>query len=262
MSRLSRVILTTFTAGAVLNVPTFADNDWSLLASRRVAAANPSGVVEIPRTEGRFDALRFEVRGGAIEIYDLRVHFANADPFSPPGRLTVGAGEQSRIIELPGQARLIDRIVFRYRTGSRDKPLEIRVLGREAQDGPGRAEEVPEPRPQPGGEWIHLGAREVDLRSDRDVITAGGQRRFNSLLIAVEGANVEIHGIRVNFANGERFEPQVRLVFEQNTRSRFIDLPGTTRDIRNIEFQYRTLPGSSTQKAVVHVYGRTMERGR
>jgi len=103
-----------------------------------------------------------------------------------------------------------------------------------------------------------MGARQVDFRSDHDVIRVDGQRRFNSILIAVEGADVEMSNVSVNFANGDHFNPELRLVFEGNSRSRIIDLPGEARDIRNIEFTYRTLRrGGNDDKAVVHVYGRS-----
>ena len=99
----------------------------------------------------------------------------------------------------------------------------------------------------------------MDFRTDRDVIRAESNRKFNTILIAVEGADVEISNVMVNFANGQHFNPEVRLVFEENTRSRFIELPGgEARDIKNIEFRYRTIrQGSGNNKAIVHVYGKT-----
>jgi hypothetical protein len=46
------------------------------------------------------------------------------------------------------------------------------------------------------------------------------------------------------------------LVFGENSHSRVIDLPGTVRVIRRIEFRYRSIAGGGEGRAVVHAYGR------
>ncbi len=56
-----------------------------------------------------------EVRKTAVNFDDMNVHLVNGTVVDVPLRAVVRAGERSRIIDLPGEARLIKKIVFRYR---------------------------------------------------------------------------------------------------------------------------------------------------
>ena len=258
MRRIQQVMVSTFVLGSVLASTAFARNDWALLGTRKVSLAKETDVIDITGRDGRFTALRIDVEDGPLEMFNIRIVFSNGESFSPTARINSRGDEQSRIINLPGQVRTIERIIFRYQGPQRLGAATVKVYGREAEAGSSTE------RPRDGDRspaldgWTHMGSNQVDFRSDNDVIRLQGPRRFNMILIAVEGADVEMSRVMVNFANGERLDPQVRLVFEGNSRSRLIDLPGDARDIRNIEFTYRTLRrGGDNDKAIVHVYGKT-----
>lgn len=256
MIRLNRFLISAALLGTALpSSPLFASSDWELLGTRRVNLAQETDVIDVTRRDGRFNAIRIEVDNGPIEMYDIRVLFANGEDFSPTTRVNFHDGAATRIIDLPGDARSIDKIVFRYKGRVRRGTATVRVYGRQAGEPHGGG------NPAADG-WVHMGARQVDFRSDHDVIPVEGRTKFNSILVAVEGADVELYNISVNFANGEHFDPEARLVFEENSRSRVIDLPGTARDIKNIEFRYRTLRQGSDGKAIVHVYGKTRDGSR
>jgi len=264
MLRFNRILLSAFALGSALSVPLAAQGSWDLLGTQKVSMARETDVIDVTRRDGRYDALRIEVDGGPIEIYNIRVEFANGENFSPPTRVSLSETDRTQVIDLPGASRDIQRIVFRYRGPLRLGSATMRVYGRRGQE----VQVAPTPArpavraPEREG-WMELGSSEVDFRTDRDVIQVAGERRFNTILFAVEGADVEISRVRVNFANGEHFDPDLRLVFQENSRSRFIDLPGLARDIRNIEFRYRTLHRNNVNhKAIVHVYGKTRTDGR
>lgn len=255
MIRLKQFLISAAVLGAALpSSPLFALSDWELLGTRRVSLAQETDVIDVTRRDGRFNAIRIEVDNGPIEMYDIRIQFANGEDYSPATRINFHDGEATRVIDLPGDARSINKIVFRYKGRVRRGAAVVRIYGREAGEHHGTA------NPAADG-WVHMGARQVDFGTDHDVIPVEGRTKFNKILLAVEGADVEMYNISVNFANGEHFDPEVKLVFEENSRSRFIDLPGTARDIRNIEFRYRTLRRGEG-KAVVHVYGKTREGTR
>jgi hypothetical protein len=257
MRRIRHVALSTFVLGSVLASTVFARNDWALLGTRKVSLAKDTDVIDVTRREGRFTALRIDVEDGPLDMFNIRVVFSNGQSYSPTVRINSRGDDLTRVIDLPGEARTIERIIFHYKGPQRLGAATVRVYGREAE--PETSGDRPTGvRSLSDDGWTQMGARQVDFRSDHDVIRVDGQRRFNSILIAVEGADVEISNVSVNFANGEHFDPEVRLVFEGNSRSRFIDLPGEARDIRDIEFTYRTLRrGGNDDKAVVHVYGKT-----
>jgi hypothetical protein len=103
--------------------------------------------------------------------------------------------------------------------------------------------------------WIKLGDRTVDGRRDRDVIPVGRREgAFRRIMIVVENSAVEMHDVVVNFGDGSHFSPATRLVFGANTRSGVIDLPGSERVIRSVEFRYGNLPGGG--RADVELWAR------
>jgi hypothetical protein len=259
MRRLFHILVSTFALGSTLASTAFAGNDWALLGTRKVSLAKETDVIDVTRRDGRFTALRIDVEDGPLDMFNIRVVFANGESFSPTVRINSRADDLSRVIDLPGEARTIERIIFRYRGPQRLGAATVRIYGREA--GPEDARRPIRERSPADAGWVQVGAREVDFRSDNDVIRLEGERRFNSILIAVEGADIEMRNVSVTFANGDHFKPDLRLVFEGNSRSRVIDLPGEARDIRSVEFIYRTLRrGGNDDKAIVHLYGKTRPR--
>lgn len=126
----------------------------------------------------------------------------------------------------------------------------------------GSAVAAPEPRlddvvsNQVQGGWERLGTREVDGRVDHDVIEVGARDgRFRAIQIQVDGSAIELFEIKVTFGDGQVFEPSTRLVFDKNTRSRVIDLPGDRRVIRRVDFKYGNLPGDH-RRAHVELWAR------
>lgn len=94
------------------------------------------------------------------------------------------------------------------------------------------------------GDWEKLGQREVDGKGDHDAIAVGREDgRFKSIQIQVDGSALEMFEIKVTFGDGQTFEPKTRLVFDNGTRSRVIDLPGDRRVIKRVDFRYGNLPG-------------------
>jgi hypothetical protein len=100
-----------------------------------------------------------------------------------------------------------------------------------------------------------LGERMVDGALDRDSINVGRRDgRFRAIMLVVERAPVEIYDVVVTFANGEHFEPRMRLAFGPDTRSRTIDLPGGARVIQRVDFRYGNVDGGA--RAKVELWGR------
>jgi hypothetical protein len=99
-------------------------------------------------------------------------------------------------------------------------------------------------------DWKKLGERWVDGTRDRDVITVGADDgAYRRMMIVVEHSALEMHDVVVTFRDGSRFSPPTRLVFSANTRSQVIDLPGTQRVIRTVDFRYGNLPGGGRAQA-------------
>ncbi|HEV8263772.1 MAG TPA: hypothetical protein VGQ06_02400 [Gemmatimonadales bacterium] len=240
--------------------PAPATAEWELLGARRVSFAAERDAIEVGIVQGTFAAIKIEVDGGVLDMYNIRLTFGNGDTWSPNTRVVFREGSWSRTIDLPGPARVIRRIEFWYRSRLRRGQATVRVFGRTAPAG-AAISPTPGPLPNPGpvpapGDWDHLGMRPVDFRVDHDVVVAAGQGAFRAIRIDVEGGDIEMFDIKVTFGNGETFSPGTRLYFREGTRSRVIDLPGDARIIRRIDFFYRRTPFGGQAPATVHVYGR------
>jgi hypothetical protein len=231
-----------------------------------VSFASERDVINVGAHEGRYTAVKLEVDGGNLEMYDVRITFGDGKSWSPATRLRFHEGSWSRTIDLPGDARAIRRITFRYRSEGRRGRAWVRVYGREALVPPPPSIQPPHPphpphsrdeRPSdvPAG-WDRIATRNVSFRVDHDAVVAIGQGMFRALRIDVDDATIEMYNIKVTFADGSVFSPQTRVVFGADTRSRVIDLPGAARTIRRIDFYYRSVDRRPVGRATVQVYGR------
>lgn len=101
-----------------------------------------------------------------------------------------------------------------------------------------------------------LGQRAVDFHAERDVIDVGAYDGwFRSLYFEVERNNIEVFNMVVIYGDGQRERIDTRLVFDDHTRSRAIDLAGGHRHIRRIEFEYRTVGDWRDGRAVIRAFG-------
>jgi hypothetical protein len=233
--------------------PAVVADDWQSLGRSQVSFAAEKDVIEVGVREGLFDAIRIDVQGGDIELYNIRVVFGNGTSWSPNTRVAFREGSRSRVIDLPGEARIIRRIEFWYRSRIRRGRATVEVFGRPVHPGGGGG---PGGGPGQVAGWDHIGMQQVDFRGDHDVIRLTGAGRFRSIRFVVEGGDIQMYGVRITFGNGETFSPPTRLSFSEGSRSREIDLPGATRNVRRIDFSYRTVRGGRRGGATVHVYGR------
>ena len=99
-------------------------------------------------------------------------------------------------------------------------------------------------------DWNKLGERWVDGTRDRDFIFVDSRdRAYRRIMIVVENSALEMQDVVVRFDDGSAFSPPTRHVFAANTRSHVIDLPGSWRAIRSVEFRYGNLPGGGRAQA-------------
>ena len=91
--------------------------DWTELGCQRVSLFNKDrDSIRVGRREGRFKAIRLHVRGADVEVFDVRVIYANGAPDDLPVKHFLRQGERSRPLDLRGWERSIDRVEMTYRT--------------------------------------------------------------------------------------------------------------------------------------------------
>jgi hypothetical protein len=90
--------------------------DWVRLGCKDVRFLIDRDTLKVGRQEGRFTAIRIKVRRAPVEMFSLRVTFANGSRMDLPVRELIAPGGGSRPIDLPGNNRGIERIEMLYRS--------------------------------------------------------------------------------------------------------------------------------------------------
>jgi len=96
--------------------PSQAAQGWQRLGTRIVDFGGDRDQINVGANEGRFREIMFEADSGTVAMSNIRVVFGNGDVFSPVTEFVFSDDERSRAINLPGNARIIRNIAFRYRS--------------------------------------------------------------------------------------------------------------------------------------------------
>ncbi|HTL32645.1 MAG TPA: hypothetical protein VL326_05955, partial [Kofleriaceae bacterium] len=74
--------------------------------------------------------------------------------------------------------------------------------------------------------WDKLGQRRVDGQAEKDRIEVRRNERYSTIRLVVERSGIELHDLVITFENGQKYSPPTRLIFDGNSTSRDIALPG------------------------------------
>lgn len=99
-----------------------------LLGQKRIDGRRDRDTIEV-HERGRFRGIAFRVNGGNAVIRDVVVHFENGQRFRPETRELFLNRQMSRVIDLPGRHRDIDRITFRYGSLRPSRRPTVSVFG-------------------------------------------------------------------------------------------------------------------------------------
>lgn len=86
---------------------------WEKLGERWVDGKVDRDAIHVGAREGRFRRVTIKVEHSALELFDVRFVFGDGSEYSPDTRLVFGKDTRSRVIDLPGAARIIRRVEFR-----------------------------------------------------------------------------------------------------------------------------------------------------
>ncbi|MEC7984027.1 MAG: hypothetical protein VX278_02615, partial [Myxococcota bacterium] len=107
--------------------------EWTKLGSRSVDFKVDRDTIKVGKDEGLYKAIKIDVDRGGLQMYDIKVTFGDGSSFSPDTRIHFKKGSLSRTIDLPGEARIIRKINFVYKSkGKRKQKLfktKVHVYG-------------------------------------------------------------------------------------------------------------------------------------
>ena len=104
---------------------------WEKLGARTVKHGVDRDVILVGAKEGTFTAIKLAVNRAGIHMLDMKVHFVNGDVMDVEIRKFIPKNGETRVIDLPGKNRRIEKVVFWYKTlAKRDKAATVRLWGR------------------------------------------------------------------------------------------------------------------------------------
>jgi hypothetical protein len=104
--------------------------------------------------------------------------------------------------------------------------------------------------------WHKISETSVNFKTDRDEIVVMGADKFKALKFKVTQGAIDLQDLEVIYSEGDKEDIQVRTPIAEGGESRVIDLKGYERELKKVVFVYKTLKGSSSDKAHVELYGK------
>lgn len=111
------------------------------------------------------------------------------------------------------------------------------------------------------GRWEKLGQKSVNLTVDKDVISCSHKGTFTAIRLHVAKAPVNFLRVVVKYANGTTDNLNFNQLVPAGSNSRYLDLKGNRRVIREVVMYYKSEPRRQgvkhkLRKAEVQVWGR------
>lgn len=102
---------------------------WIQLGKEKVKPRIERDVIRAA-SKGLVKQVVIEVRGTAVYFESVTVHLGNGEVIDLPVRSLIKAGERTRVIDLPGNARLIRKVVFVHQKLRDAGKAEVILWGR------------------------------------------------------------------------------------------------------------------------------------
>jgi hypothetical protein len=242
-------------AGGTAAADRWDSKGWVKLGERAVNGRVDRDTIAVGRDDGKFTKLTIVVEKSEIELLDFEVVFANGEKFSPGVRHYFRENTRTRVIDLPGNERIIRSINLKYKNLPGGGSATVEVWGWKTGEAGGGGGGKPAPWSFDSRGWTLLGERAVNGRADRDTIAVGRYKgKFEKLTLVVTDSDLELVDLEIKFERGAPWHPTLNHYFKEGQRSHVIDFPGGDRVVKSIELKYKNLPGGGAAK--VQVWGK------
>ena len=234
--------------------------NYTLLAEKKVDREKDKDTLEVGG-EGKYVGLLLNVTDGGLEVYEIKVKFQEGEDYAPDIRHKFMDGERTKQFDLPGEARAIREVTFRFTSQEHKGKVTVKLCGTQA------AAKVPlvvglTKMPESKEGYQYLGSNEVSVAKDRDKIEVGeNNTRFSAIMLGVVDQDLEMWDIKIEYADGAEYSPNTRLKFDKNNRCRILDIPTNAKDDNNgakrlqrVNFSYKGTKADG--KVMVKLYGK------
>ena len=102
---------------------------WTYLGNSHVDGATDHDSIKVGRSDGGFRAIQLRISGGAINFERVVVRYGNGTQEEIPVRARIPDGGQTRVIDLPGERRLIESVDLWYGKDKWSKRPKVSLFG-------------------------------------------------------------------------------------------------------------------------------------
>jgi hypothetical protein len=102
---------------------------WVLLGERHIDGRADNDKIDVGKDNGTFRAIQFRVQGGRVNFDRIMVRYLNGEHEEISVRSEVPPGGKSRLIDLPGNRRVIESVSMWYSKDNWRVRPTIRVYG-------------------------------------------------------------------------------------------------------------------------------------
>lgn len=111
-----KLFLAALTALFAMSFSTLETKPWELLDSRKINYGIDRDEILVTRADGVFSAIQLRIKRSPINMHKLAIHYGNGEVDEIDLRESFRAGSMSRVIDLPGNKRVIRKVVMWYDT--------------------------------------------------------------------------------------------------------------------------------------------------
>lgn len=111
-----KLFLAALTALLAMSFSTLETKPWELLGSRKINYGIDRDEILVTRADGVFSAIQLRIKRSPINMHKLAIHYGNGEVDEIDLRESFRAGSMSRVIDLPGNKRVIRKVVMWYDT--------------------------------------------------------------------------------------------------------------------------------------------------
>lgn len=99
-----------------MSFTTVENRPWELLGVRKINYGLDRDEIIVTRAEGVFTAVQLRIKRSPINMHKVAIHYGNGEMDEIELRENFRAGSASRVIDLPGNKRVIKKVVLWYDT--------------------------------------------------------------------------------------------------------------------------------------------------
>src|SRR5688572_29104342 len=201
----SRTLLVLFASlfllGGVANAQVkWETKGWTKIGERDVNGNVDKDTIVVGAYEGKFSKLTLVVEKSDLELLDFEIVFGNGQKHNPNVKHVFKEGSRTRVLDLPGDERVIKSINLKYKNFAGGGKAHVEVWAWRTE-GVGAGKPAAALWDNKG--WTKLGERTVNGRVDKDRITVARVKgKFEKMTIVVLDSDLDLIDFDVKFGKG------------------------------------------------------------